>query len=182
MARSVENVYADALLSVAKESGKTEAILKDAEVILKALSESPAFLESLTDPARSREERGNAFLSVFSGVLQDETTGFLMTLIEKRRESGLEEILQRFVMQAEASMGIAHVSVRTAFPVTEKERDEIEKKVRETAFAKTLYFHYETDETLIGGLVIRIGDRVMDGSIKNRLDKLTRELLKTRVE
>ena len=57
MARSVENVYADALLSVAKESGKTEAILKDAEMLLKALRESPEFLERLTDPGRSKEER-----------------------------------------------------------------------------------------------------------------------------
>ena len=182
MARSVENVYADALLSAAKESGKTEEILKDAELLLKTLHEAPEFLMCLSDPGRSKEDRENAFLSVFSDVLQNETSGFLSVIIEKRREDRLEEILNRFIRLAEASMGIGRVSVRTAFPVTEKEKAAIEEKVRQTAGYQTLYFNYETDESLIGGLVIRLGDRVVDGSVKNRLDKLTRELLKTRVE
>ena len=182
MARSVENVYAEALLSAAKETGKTGEILKDAKLLLKTLREAPEFLACLSDPVLSGEDRKNAFLSVFSGALQEETSGFLAVLIEKRREDRLEEILRRFERLAEESMGIGRVSVRTAFPVTEKEKAAIEDKVRETAGFKTLHFEYETDESLIGGLVIRLGDRVVDGSVKNRLDKLTRELLKTRVE
>ncbi len=182
MARSVENVYADALLSVAKESGKTEEILRDAEMLLKALRESPEFLERLTDPGRSKEEREEALRTVFADVLETETAGFLSVLVEKRREDALPGILNRFVRLAEESMGIGRAFVRTAFPVTEDERVQIERKVRETAGFQTLHFTYETDESLIGGIVIRIGDRVVDGSVQNRLNKLTRELLKTRVE
>ena len=181
MARSVENVYADALLSVAKESGKTEAILKDAEMLLKALRESPEFLERLTDPGRSKEEREKALRTVFADVLETETAGFLSVLVEKRREDALPGILNRFVRLAEESMGIGRVFVRTAFPVTEEERVQIERKVRETAGFQTLHFTYETDESLIGGIVIRIGDRVMDASLRTQLDDMQKDLMQVQI-
>ncbi|MBO4410583.1 MAG: ATP synthase F1 subunit delta [Lachnospiraceae bacterium] len=182
MARSVENVYADALFGVASESGKEAALLRNAQTLIEALESNPELMEYVRRPELSAAEREGVFREVFSGLLEEEMSGFLSAVFEKKREEELIPILKRFRKKTEEAMGIGHVFVRTAFPVTEAQKTAIEHKVRETAGYRELRFEYETDESLVGGIVIRINDRVVDGSVKTRLSALTRDLLKARVE
>lgn len=182
MARSVENVYADALVRIATESGKEEKLLENARLLLLAFRENPGFLSSVRRPELSASERLQAFSEVFGGVLEPEMQGFFATVFEKKREDRLVPVLERFTVKLEAAMGIGRAMITTAFPVTETKKTAIEARLKETAPYQTLIFQYETDPALVGGVVIRIGDRVVDGSVKNRLNLLTRELMKTRVE
>lgn len=182
MARSVENVYADAFLESAAESGKQAAFLRDANLLIETLRLNPEILYAVRNPALSREERERFLSELFSSELEPETLGFLNVILEKKREDRLLSILERFVRMAEEKAGVCRVSVVTPFPVTEDEKLRIEKKIRETAGYETYHFRYETDESLVGGIVIRIRDRVVDGSVKNRLNVLTKELMKAKVE
>ena len=77
-------------------------------------------------------------------------------------------------------IGIAYVV--TAIPLGEAKRREIEDKLLATTSFTKMEMHFDVDESLIGGMVIRIGDRVVDGSVSTRLLKMQRQMLKTRIE
>ena len=78
-------------------------------------------------------------------------------------------------MKEYKGIGIAWVS--SALPLSDAQKAAVEKKLLETAKYKKMEMHYETDESLIGGMVIRIGDRVVNSSISYKLDSLKRSLL-----
>ena len=82
-------------------------------------------------------------------------------------------------MKEHMKIGTAYVT--TAVSLKDSQKIEIEKKLLETTEYKTMEMIYNEDPSLIGGMVIRIGDRVVDSSIKSKLDKLTKELLASSV-
>ena len=77
-------------------------------------------------------------------------------------------------------IGVAQVV--SAVPVTDGQKQKIEKKLLDTTHYETMEIDYKVDESLIGGLMIRIGDRVVDSTIKNKLGKLTASLMKISLE
>ena len=90
----------------------------------------------------------------------------------------IPEILEYFADRVKEYKKIGVVYVESAVPLSEEQKEKIEKRVLETTDYVSLEPHYQVDETLIGGLVIRIGGRVADSSIRTRLENLRRELSK----
>ena len=110
-----------------------------------------------------------------------ELTGFLVLILQKDRYGEIDGILDFFVKRMKEHMKIGTAYVTTAVSLKDSQKIEIEKKLLETTEYKTMEMIYNEDPSLIGGMVIRIGDRVVDSSIKSKLDKLTKELLASSV-
>ena len=77
--------------------------------------------------------------------------------------------------------GIGVVYVKTAMPLGQEQKNKIQQKLLDTTRYKKVEMHYEVDESLIGGMKIRIGDRVVDSSIETKLSQLTKQLMKVQL-
>jgi F-type H+-transporting ATPase subunit delta len=144
--------------------------------------ENPQFLELLKHPDISKEEKEAVLARVFERWMMPELYGLLRLLVEKDRIGWILDILEDVSERYKAYMNIGVVYVTSPEQLPEKKAKEIEKKILDTTDFETLEMHYQTDPSLIGGLVIRIGDRVVDGSVKTRLENMTRKLKNIQIQ
>lgn len=182
MAKLVSKTYGEALFELAAEEGREDAFLKEVITFKEILKENPDFNKLMNHPKILKEEKQEVLDNVFKGRLSDELSGFLHLIISKDRYGEIDAILDYFIDEVKKLKGIGVAYVTTAIPLDEAKQQEIEEKLLSTTSYKQMEMHYQVDEELIGGMVIRIGDRVVDSSIKTRLFELRRQLLKTRIE
>ena len=110
--------------------------------------------------------------------MSDELTGFMRLIVEKDRYGQIHEIMQYFLDEGKKLKGVGVAYVRTALPLREEQEKQVEARLLETTSFHEMEMHYQVDESLIGGMVIRIGDRVADSSIPTKLNPLQQQLLK----
>ena len=118
----------------------------------------------MTHPKILKEEKLKILEAVFKGRVSDELTGFMTIIIKKDRFKGI---------------GVAYVT--TPFVLDEMKKAAVKERLLATTSYRKMEIHYNVDEGLIGGMVIRIGDRVVDSSVRTKLEELKRQLLKARL-
>ncbi|MBO5057312.1 MAG: F0F1 ATP synthase subunit delta [Lachnospiraceae bacterium] len=182
MAKLVSKTYGEALFELAVEEGKEDAFLEEIIAFKEVLKENPDFNKLMNHPKILKEEKQEVLDNVFKGRISDELAGFLHLIINKDRYGDIDAILDYFIDEVKKLKGIGVAYVTTAIPLGTAKQKEIEEKLLSTTSYKQMEMHYQVDEELIGGMVIRIGDRVVDSSIKTRLFELRRQLLKTRID
>ncbi len=176
MAKLASATYAEALFETGTESGTLDTLYDEVLAFRGILDENPDFSRLMNHPKILREEKENIVDSVFKGRFSDEFTGFLRIIVSNRRYSEIDDIIEQFIHKVKEyrKIGVAYVS--TPLELSGKQKAAIEDKLLSTTDYSSMEMNYSIDESLIGGMVIRIGDRVVDSSIKSRLDSLTREL------
>ena len=181
MAKSISKVYGNALYELAEEQEKVEVLLKEAAAFLDVLSDSAELNSFLNYPRLTSEEKMKKLEDIFQGSLSEELLGLVNIVLVKGREQSLKEILQSFISQAEEALGIGNVYVTLPSEPTAQQKKAIEEKLLATTQYKTLKVNYKTDPALIGGMVIRVKDRVVDSSIRSRLNRLESDLKKVQL-
>lgn len=182
MAKLVESVYGDALFSYSTEHDKVDELLEEANGVLEALRSNEDFVRVMTHPRVSKEEKITIIQNVFSGRIADEFLGLLITIVEKGHFKDTEDILLYFIDQVREYRHIGVVKVSTPMELTESQKSEVTKKLLETTEYEKLEVEYEIDPSLIGGMVIRLGDRVVDSSIRTKIEHLSRDLSKIQLK
>lgn len=177
MAKLVSKTYGEALFSIAMEEDKGIPYLEEVEAIRKILRENPDFDKMMLHPAIPKQEKLAMVEQAFAGQASDEITGFLKIVVQKERYSELSEIFQYFIDKVKEAqkIGIAHVT--TAVELSDRQKVTVQARLLETTAYRTMEMHYQVDPKIIGGMIIRIGDRVVDSSIRSKLNDLTRQLL-----
>lgn len=178
MAKLIPKVYGEALFEMAAEEGKELALMEEAETLLEILKENPELSKVMLHPEIPREEKLQLIEKIFRGRISEELTGFLEAIVEKERYGEVSAILAFFIDEVKEEQGIGVAYVASALPLTDGQKEEVKKHLLETTGYRKMEMYYQTDPALIGGMVIRIRDRVMDSSIRTRLDNLTKQLLK----
>ena len=181
MAKLVSKVYGDALFSLALEENKLEEIWKEFGVMMETLSENPDFLPVLCHPEMTQEKKFSLLEEVYKDKLSKELMGLLNVLVKKGRIGEISSIWDYFAEQVEEHLKIGNVTVTTPMPLSEEKKKEIEDKILATSEYETLCVDYQVDESLLGGIVIRIGNRVLDNSIRSKLDAMARQLNKVKL-
>lgn len=176
MAKLVTGTYGDALFELAVEEKKEKELLAEAVAYKTVLDENPDFNLLMNHPKILKEEKADTLEKVCEGQFSREFTGFLLLVLQKDRYVEIEGILDFFISRMKEHMKIGTAYVTTAVSLKDSQKKAIEAKLLETTRYETMEITYAEDESLIGGMVIRIGDRVVDSSIRTKLDKLTREL------
>ena len=177
MAKLVSKTYAQALFELAVEEGKTTDFLEEAVALLEVLRSNAEFGQFMNHPKIQKEDKLEVVKNVFREKLSREMLGFLVTIVEKDRYSEIEAILQDFIASIKEYNNIGTAYVTTAIAINDQEKQDIESRLLATTRYKTIECIYDVDKSLIGGMVIKMGDRVVDSSIRTKLDKLQRELL-----
>lgn len=178
MAKLAAKTYGDSLFELALEENKLEMLMDEAEFVLKVLAENEDLLKLMTHPKISKEEKEQIIENIFKSKVSDEMTGFLLIVNKKGRFKEINGTLEHFVAKVKEYKKIGVAFVSTAVELKQQQKEALEKKLLETTEYETMEMNYTTDSSLIGGMIIRIGDRVVDSSIKHKLNDLTRDLLK----
>ena len=181
MAKLISKTYGDALFELAVEKNKVDVLLEEIEQLQGILSENDEFSRLMNHPKIIKEEKIQVAKNVFEGRISDELLGFITIIISKDRYKDIDAILDYFIAEVKRYKGIGVATVTTAVPLKEEQCSKIEQKLLDTTQYTKMEMHYNLDESLIGGMVVRIGDRVVDSSIKTKLNELQKELLKVQL-
>lgn len=176
MAKLIEATYGDALFELAVQESKVDALFEEAKAVMDAFRENEELGKLLNHPKVEKEEKETVIKNIFSKFVSDDMTGLLVIMVAKDRQNNIIDALEYFVSRVleYKKIGIAYVC--TAKELTESQKKAVVSKLLETTEYKDFQMNYTIDESLIGGMVIRIGDRVVDSSIQTKLAKLTKEL------
>ncbi len=181
MAKLVSQVYGDALFEEAVERDSIEEWYEDVTDLKETFKANPDLGELLNHPQIPKEDKISVIENIFRDNLPAELTGFLIVIVDKNRQKYMEEIFDHFLDRVKEYENIGVAEITSAVELSGEQREKIEKKILETTSFKSLEASYKVDEELLGGIKIRIGDRVVDSTVKTRLDKLTAELLSSRI-
>ena len=181
MAKLVGATYGEALFELAVEEGREEELMNEVILLRELLSENPDFGKLMNHPKVLKEDKLEVLEAVFKGRISEELVGFLHLIVSKDRYGEIDAILDYFIDEVKQVKGIGVAYVATALDLSEAKKKEVEQKLLSTTSFIRMEMHYQVDESLIGGMVIRIGDRVVDSSIRSKLSGLERELLKVQL-
>lgn len=169
------------MFELAVEENKVDDLLDEIGQLQKILKENDDFGRLMTHPKINKDEKIQVVTNVFKGRISDELLGFLTIIISKDRYQEIDGILEYFLTEVKKYKGIGVATVTTAVPLREEQCKKIEQRLLDTTDYKSMEIHYKQDAALIGGMVIRIGDRVVDSSISTKLNELQKDLLKVQI-
>ena len=182
MAKLVSKTYGDALFDVAVEDNTLDDLLAEVEAVTEILHSNEEYLGLLSHPRLAVEEKVSLIEKAFKGKVSDTLLGFLMTVTGKGRFAEIFDILDYFVKRVWEEKKIGAAYVTSASELSGKQKKEIEEKLLSTTKYVEFRMNYEVDKDLIGGLVIRIGDRVVDSSVRTKLANMAKELSKIQLK
>ncbi|WAT18748.1 F0F1 ATP synthase subunit delta [Aurantiacibacter sp. MUD11] len=173
---SLAGRYASALFDLASEAGTVTAVESDLEKLDAALRESEELAALINNPQISRGQ----LAGVMSGVgkhlgLSELTRNFLGVLAENRRVSKLPGMIRAFATIAAAQRGEVQAEVASAHALTDAQLAELETKLRARE-GRTVKLKSRVDPDLLGGLVVTIGSKRIDSSIRTRLNSLAQAM------
>jgi F-type H+-transporting ATPase subunit delta len=169
--------YALALYTVAEEKGKVEEYLGDLRQIVSFMKNDAEFLKVIKHPEISTSRKKHMFINIFKGNIDEELLSFLLILIEKDRILFTEEKLKEMEKIHLERNNTLLVEVKTVIPLQETERENLRKKLY-NMYDKKIIFDEKLDKNIIGGVYIRVGDDVIDGTIKNKLQEMKKIMFK----
>ena len=176
MAKLVSTTYGNALFELALEEQSLDAMLEEVRAVSEIFEENPDLGQLLNHPQIVNEEKIKVLDEIFSNRISKELLGLIRLVVEKDHAKELPKVFEYFVDQLKEYKKIGTAYVTSAIELSDSQKSDIEKRLLDTTKYVEFEMHYTVDAALIGGLVIRIGDRVVDSSVKTKLYNLTREL------
>lgn len=176
---SLAKPYAKALYLAAEEAGVLPRIQQEFAQWITLLKEEPKAFLLLTHPHVEMEDKKEIIRSLMEGA-HPHLLHFLYVMIDHGREKLFEKVYEAFLHLVDAKEGRIEAKIITAKPLDDPEIERIVGLFQEKTGYK-LRYNVEVDPSLIGGVVVRIGDQRYDGSLATRLKKLEAHLVETRV-
>ena len=174
----VEKRYAEALVNISVEKNMIEKHQEELGLVANLYSSQEDLKNFLLNPKTDIDARKDLLRNVFKGRIQDEVLNFLLLLLDKGRIKYLHGIYEEYVRLAEEKQNILSMDIMTAAPLQSSQVESIKEKFGKLYKASSVKASVIIDQSLVGGVRVRIGDKLMDGSIKGRLKELQGILLK----
>ncbi len=168
--------YALALLQIAKEQQLLGVIEEELRVVKEVVQYNPEFKAVLNSSKLSIEKK-KEILTAALATVNVYVRNTLLILVERHREDQIVNVVNEFLELANEEMGIAEAKVQSTRALTEDERNAISSVFAAKIGKKSLRIENIVDSNLLGGIRLRIGNRIYDGSLRGKLDRLERKLL-----
>ena len=173
--------YAEALSGSISDDGALEKALENLKSFYKAMSLEPELARFFEHPSISVDKKENVVREISTRLGVEESVVRMMTLLNKRgKVLFLGKIVEYFEYVVDRRLNRTRVQVTSAHPLTSGNIDRL-KAALNKILEKTILIDTEVDESLIGGIMLRIGDQVADDTIRNRLEILKRTIEKEEV-
>ncbi len=177
---AVASQYAEAVLELAEQADKSgqvaEQIMSDLKGINQSFAATPEIQIVLSHPGVAPEEKTTLLLKVFEGKVGDITYRLLRLLADRRRLELLKEIENKYAALLRVRNNIVSARLSSSKELTQSEVADIKARLTEH-LGKKLELDVEVDKTLLGGVVLRLGDQIIDGSLKGKLAAIEKQLL-----
>lgn len=183
MTTSIEQIslsaknYSKALVEMVRDNVISfEDLSKDLATVSEILETSQDLRLTLENPTVSEEVKSQIVEEVFKNEVHPQVVSFLKVLIDKNRFSEFSQIKADYEIKLDDVNKIQAVEITSAVELSEEYRERILQKLSEK-LQKNIRPNWKVDENIIAGLIYRINDNVIDTSIKNKLDKLNKNLM-----
>jgi F-type H+-transporting ATPase subunit delta len=177
---SAVSTYAGALFEAARERGELEEVLSDLGEFVAALHDSQELRLFYYGGQVPERQKRRAIDGLTEGM-NTSTTNFLKVLVDNGREEILEEVLGRYEQLVKEHLGRIEVEVTTAVELSEEQLDGLRERLARVLEGREVILETDVDPDLIGGAVFRFGGRLMDGSVRGRLESLREGMLERSV-
>ena len=168
--------YAAALFAAAQQDGKRDAIEKDLDGIHDLMVQTPPFRQAWESPLLPGARKGELIESLLGKSLDPVTLSFLRLLIDKRREEILDGVREEYHRMADVSRNLVRAEATFAVQPTPTEVDSLRRSLAQRTGAN-VELAVEVDPAILGGVIVRMSDTILDGSVRGTLESLRERLL-----
>lgn len=169
--------YAKSILELAKDAGQTDAVAADMNTLAGTITESADLKAVLKSPVINAAQKIGVLKSIFDGKVSNVTINLMETVVNNKRESQLAEIAHSYLNQLNDLQNVVEAEITTAVPLTQ----ELQMKAMEVIKSmsdKQIKLVEKIDKSIIGGIIVKIGDKQVDQSVRRRLQNFQKELTK----
>ena len=168
--------YASALLSAAEEGGFLDQIVEELNQIGEVLENSRDLVHALRSPLVKGDKKIHILEEVFRGSVGEKMFLFLRLIARKKRAGLLPEIIDEFQILLDEKRGVINVDVTSAVTLSDEQANKLVAKLADYT-GKKIRPRMAIDEALLGGVSVKIGDTIFDGSISHQLQMLRKALV-----
>nr|YP_009393511.1 ATP synthase CF1 subunit delta [Bostrychia simpliciuscula]ARW62073.1 ATP synthase CF1 subunit delta [Bostrychia simpliciuscula] len=173
IASKIATPYAEALLEIAKNADLLQETSKNLSSISMILSESKNLEVLLSNPLVNILIKKNVLQELFSNQVNDFIVNFLLVLVDKRRITLLNAIIQKYLELSYKLESITIAELFSAVELTETQQNKIIDKIKKITKSNNVKLITTIDSNLIAGFIIRIGSKVIDASLAGKLKKMS---------
>lgn len=164
--------YAKAIISLAQEQNKLDAIYKDMEFLAESIASVRELELVFKSPIIKSDKKQSIFNKIFSGKIDKLTESFIEILTRKGREAYLADVAKAYIAQYNAINKITPVTIKSATELSDKVVEELLSKLREVTKLEKTTVEQKVDPSLIGGFVMQYEDKLYDASISSKINKI----------
>lgn len=177
---TVARNYADTLFELARRHHGLDAFAEGIDTVARSLDENPRFRLFLETPRIADTDKKKVVRKIFGDELPAPLVRFLLITIDKRRQRLLRAIAREYAARLDEHEGRAHVEVTLARPVDDATRALLADRLTKL-LGKRAIPHVRVKPAILGGVVVRAGDTIYDGSLRRRLEGMRRQLMKAQL-
>lgn len=172
MASKVSRIYGDAYVNLKLEEKQLEKAMEETKTVREVLHSNEELKRFLHHPQITKEEKMKTIETIWKGNVSDDMVGFLRIIIRKGRSREMDGILDYIIERIRKLLGIGCLEVTSAIPLSEEQKKKIREKVLGGSDYQDLEISYKTDVSIIGGLILRMDNRIVDSSIRTKLTSM----------
>ena len=177
---SVARRYAEALFQVAKKRDEVAEVAHSLHEVALAVGGSRELMSALHHPLLTDEKKQAIVRGVFGGKVRDDVERFLFLVIEKGRAILLPQMVEEFDRMVDEYRGEADALATSAVALSPAQTAQLESALNEK-FGVKVRLKTRVDENILGGLIVRVGDKLIDGSVATRLQQMNEQLKRVKV-
>lgn len=168
----IEKRYAEALVDISVQKGMIDAYQEEFKDLVDLYNTHSDLKLLLINPQIKAEAKKELITKLYKNKMKTELLNFVLLLIDKGRIKFLPSILDEYIQLANKHKNILDMTIISAAPLEDTQINALKEKYKALYNSSAVKANIEVDSSLIGGVKVRIGDKVIDGTVKGRLDSL----------
>ena len=169
--------YAESLFDLAKEENKVTQYLDDIKLVGEVLDSDPQIVQFFNHVLIENDKKIQLLDQSFKGNVDQYVLNFLKLLVQSRRIRYIDDIVKSYIKLSNQYLGIEEGMIYTPYELTDQQIQDIEKAISQKE-NKKVTLKVSIDPSLLGGIKVQIANRIYDGTIKNKVEMLKKELLR----
>ena len=169
--------YAESLFDLAKEENKVTQYLDDIKLVGEVLDSDPQIVQFFNHVLIENDKKIQLLDQSFKGNVDQYVLNFLKLLVQSRRIRYIDDIVKSYINLSNQYLGIEEGTIYTPYKLTDQQIQDIEKAISQKE-NKKVTLKVSIDPSLLGGIKVQISNRIYDGTIKNKVEMLKKELLR----
>ncbi|WP_261131054.1 F0F1 ATP synthase subunit delta [Bacillus sp. Marseille-Q3570] len=169
--------YAAALFEVVRERNALDQVEKELISVKTVIQENEQLLTILNHPKISIDDKKALLSKLFGNQVSEVVHNTLLLMVDRKREAMIPNMVGQYIQLANEERGVADATVYSVRILTDEEQQAISKTFAERLNVKELRVENVIDQDLVGGIKVKIGNRIFDGSVNGKLNRIQRQLV-----